>query len=281
MVLDTATGQLLPQHQQNLKQLLADLRRIGFNQVNIRFTPYGELDPRGFRNGAEAPWNDYHTWLYNRYWTAVHSTIDSVNAWVPTDDSLKVIYDLSAEMATYIHQTDGRQWNATYSFGHVAEHSRRLWRDYLARYGNRRTIGFTFGNGVLYHPADSSRQEVVAVVNHEVYDSVGQRPKAYAFDIYPNNPGGTGLVGCEYPCYDKFFEEIARQVRRDSIVPQVLVWEGLYNNKTFADAVREANKKLNLGIPYVMQWPTREQPWGGNFTEPFPKNYDNYLELSR
>lgn len=280
--LDTVTSQLLPQHQQNLKHLIADLRRIGYNQVHMRFAPFGELDPRGWRNGAEAPWNYYHTFLYEKYWTAVRTTVDSINAWVPDGDSVAVIYDLNAEMANYIIEGDGKPWNSAYSFGHTGEHMRRIWRDYLKAFGNTRTIGFTFGNRALNPGVTDWRRDVIAVVNRLVYDSVGQRPKGYAFDIYANAPGAfSGLTRCKAPCYKKFFEELARQARAEKDPPQILVWESTYNDKKFADAVRYANRKLKLGIPYVMQWASWANPWTAHFLVVPPVAYDRYLPLSR
>ncbi len=280
--LDTVRGGLLPQHYRNLKNLLHDMQAIGFNQVNFRFSPFGDLDPRGWRNGAPTQWDQYETWLYDQYWSALRGTIDSVNAWVPDGDPLHVVYDLHVEVATYIRQVDGKVWNAEYSFGHVGEHTRRLWRDYLARYGNTRTIGFTFGNRVVNPKAEGWQRDVIAVMNRDVYDVVGVRPKAYAFDIYPNYANDfTGLTRCKYPCYDRFFEEIARQAGSDANAPQILVWEGLYNDKKFAAAVRDANRRHGLRIPYIMQWSSREMEGGGHFTELFPRDYDVYLKLSR
>jgi len=58
--------ELRPQHKQNLKNLLNDLRETGFNEVIIRFSTFGDDDPRGWRDAAppEPKWNDYHTMLY-------------------------------------------------------------------------------------------------------------------------------------------------------------------------------------------------------------------------
>jgi hypothetical protein len=277
-----SSGKWRPQHLRNLKNLLADIRRTGFRQVNIRFGTFGALDPRGWAEGSPTSWDAYHESLFNIYWTALRSAIDSVNRWVPPGDSLVVLYDLNFEIATYILQLDGRQWNADHSFGHVAEHTRRIWRNYVARYGNTRTIGFTFGNRIVNSKAQGWRREVITVMDRLVYDSVGQRPSGYAFDIYQNAPGDfSGLGKCKYPCYDRFFEEVARQARIDSIPKQILIWEASYNDAKFADAVKKANQKLKLGIPYIMQWPAGEQPWGAQFTVNVPRDFDRYLRLSR
>ena len=175
------------------------------------------------------------------------------------------------EMAGYLYK-----WNAKYSFGHTAEHSRRLWKDYLTRYGNTRTIGFTQGNRALIPSGKGSDRDVIAVLNRLVYDPVGQRPPFYAFDVGRNAPGMfSGFTDCRYPCYHTFFREVARQLRKYAPQAQMLVWEAPYNDATFGDAVQWANRTLNLRIPYVIQWPSNND--GAHYTVTFPREFSAYL----
>jgi len=148
-VVDSTGGALRPQHAENLKAVLKDIKNIGFDHVTIRFAQQSYAHPRTWKQ-----WNETQFAENSRF---IFSTIDLVKS--STD--LPRTFDLGVELA------------GEFSTSHTREYVKRLWTYYLPRY----SLGETYGFSYAYRPGRIAEMT-------KVYDEVGTRPQIYAVDMY-------------------------------------------------------------------------------------------------
>jgi hypothetical protein len=151
-VVSATRGKLIPQHEQNLINLLNDIVNQGFNQIMFRFDVQGDSDPRGWGN----------VWFEDRYynnWNFVSSTKATVQKTLQ-GKPIKVLYDLDGELAGI-------------AIGQTETYFQRMWGDYVKNYGSHNCVGFSFA------VAPGRLTDAMAS-----FDKVGKRPDIYAFDIY-------------------------------------------------------------------------------------------------
>jgi hypothetical protein len=156
-------GKLLPQHQQNLINLLNDIVNQGFNQIMFRFDTQGDSDPRGWGS----------VWYEDRYlndWSFVSSTKATIQKTL-NGKAIKVLYDLDGELAGI-------------DSGQAKVYFQRMWGDYVKNYGSHNTIGFSFA----VSPPRSFSDAIA------LYDKVGKRPDIYGFDIYGDEFAGLAYL---------------------------------------------------------------------------------------
>lgn len=258
-VILTPGGRLDSLTRSNLASLVSDIKAAGFTQLIFRFGPGGRLDPRYWSEWSEERYaknRDFAFW--------VREFLDSL-----AGPELETLYDLGWEFATYLYRPECERepCGPLPEFGQTIAYCRRLWRDWLERFGreNARSYGFSFGNRISYRPG---RPDALVRMVREVYDAAGYRPYAYAFDIYP----GTQWVRD----YRDFFRQLRRQLddlgERDK---PIIIQEALYNDSLFAAAVRYARRELHLDIRYVMQWPASDP--SRHYTVRYPRDYSYYL----
>jgi hypothetical protein len=162
-VVSATMGKLIPQHEQNLINLLNDIVNQGFDQIMFRFDTQGDSDPRGWGN----------TWYEDRYlndWSFVSSTKATVQKTLE-GKSIKVLYDLDGELAGI-------------DSGQAKVYFQRMWGDYVKNYGSHNTIGFSFA----VSPPRSFSDAIA------LYDKVGKRPDIYGFDIYGDEFAGLAYL---------------------------------------------------------------------------------------
>ena len=164
-VVSATIGKLIPQHEQNLINLLNDIVNQGFNQIMFRFDTQGDSDPRG--------WTSWQEDLYLKNWSFVSSTKATVKKTLE-GKKIKVLYDLDGELAGL-------------TVGQTEEYFQRMWGDYVKTYGSHNTIGFSFA-------VSPSRDFANAIA---LYDKVGKRPDIYGFDIYGDEFGGLQFLQSE------------------------------------------------------------------------------------
>jgi hypothetical protein len=150
-VVNAKLGQLMPQQETNLNNLLDDITNTGFNEIDFRFASQGNSDPRGWTSWDEMEYLNDYTFIVNTI-TQVETRMKGRN--------LKVLYDLDMELGGL-------------DTGEAITYSKRLWKDYIAIFGTHRTYGYSF--------ATSPGRLTQAI---KIYDEVGRRPDLYAFDIY-------------------------------------------------------------------------------------------------
>ncbi len=150
-VVSATMGKLIPQHEQNLINLLNDILNQGFNQIMFRFDTQGDSDPRG--------WTSWQEDRYQKNWSFVSSTKATIQKTL-VGKSIKVLYDLDGELAGI-------------SIGQTEMYFQRMWGDYVKNYGSHNTVGFSFA------VAPGRLTDAMAS-----FDKVGKRPDIYAFDLY-------------------------------------------------------------------------------------------------
>jgi len=230
-IVDSGPGQLRPRHQANLEHLLRLLRCVGYEELVFRFASQGRVRP--------LEWEAWQEAVYRRNWSFVANTIDLIDAQVAAT-GLRVTYDLDVELGGIHHLGQGRRYAV------------RMWKDYLARYGNERSVGFSIpvAPGI-----------VTAAI--AAFDEAGARPPRYAVDLY----------GSEY----EMLGHVARELRaRGEAAKPVVVQEVFYNDPIAAAGVRRAREEFRLHIPYVLQWPLARGARQPHFSVHFPAEYDAY-----
>ncbi len=258
-VILTPEGRLDSLTRSNLASLVSDIKAVGFTQLIFRFGPGGRLDPRFWSEWSEERYAKNRDFAFY-----LRAFLDSL-----AGPDLEMLYDLGSEFATYLYRPECQRepCGPLPRFGQTIEYCRRLWRDWLERFGrdNARSYGFSFGNRLSYRPG---RSDALVRMVQEVYDVAGGRPFAYAFDIYP----GTQWVRD----YRDFFRQLRRQLEElgEGDKP-IVIQEALYNDSLFARAVRYARRELGLDIRYIMQWAASDP--GRHYTVSYPKDYSSYL----
>lgn len=154
-VIDSAGGVLKPQHANNLKELLAVVRPVGFNELIVRFAQQGDAWPQEWKEWSEA--------LYQENTAFIFSTRRLVLDAMEGSD-MKITFDLGAELGGIER-------------GKITQYTERLWRDYTDAFGANDSFGFSIAG----HPSRIRRWISVA-------DKVGIRPSSYALDLYSHIP---------------------------------------------------------------------------------------------
>ena len=150
-VVHNNNGALVPQHQANLKNVLADIACQGYNEVQLRFAGQGKADPGG--------WTAWDEGIYQANWNLVYSvTALALEALQDTG------VDLWIDIAVELGGLEGGQ-NPAYV--------KRIWQDFTFVYGTSFTYGASFA------AAPGRLTKAIAI-----YDETGARPPAYAFDMY-------------------------------------------------------------------------------------------------
>jgi hypothetical protein len=150
-VVSATMGKLIPQHEENLINLLNDIVNQGFNQIMFRFDTQGDSDPRG--------WTSWQEDRYDNNWSFVSSTKATIQKTLQ-GKPIKVLFDLDGELAGI-------------SVGQTETYFQRMWGDYVKTYGSHNSVGFSFA------VAPGRLSDAMAS-----FDKVGKRPDIYAFDIY-------------------------------------------------------------------------------------------------
>jgi hypothetical protein len=145
-VVDASAGALLPQHKQNLQNLIRDIENTGFTGMQFRFAAQSPCSP------GEG---------YQKCWNFLESTVRLV---VATATKLDVIFDLDNEAG-------GSKAD------HVVSYSDGFWRDFHAK--GLASIAKTYGFSVAAAPGRLTKMV-------QRFGSVGNRPSVYAITLYDN-----------------------------------------------------------------------------------------------
>lgn len=150
-VMDSQGGTLSEQHRQNLRDLLKDIRDIGYEAVIIGFFPIGPYN-------TPFEWTTWREEAYQENWGLIVDLRPIV-----VDAGIPYLFDLMNEGAPQPSQTQLRAYVG------------RLWRDYAEAFGTEDTVGFSI---IGDSPA---RYQTLA----SILDSTGYgRPTAYELHFY-------------------------------------------------------------------------------------------------
>ena len=149
-IVNSASGKLCNQHEDNLKELLKLICDTGFESISIRFAPQGVNNPMDWTEWQEEFYQENLSFLLS-----VKEIADEV-----VGDKSEVIYDLGLELGGM---------EAGLSLDYIT----RLWDDYTSRFSVDNTVGFSFA----VEPNRITRML-------EIYKKSGIYPPVYALDIY-------------------------------------------------------------------------------------------------
>ena len=120
--MESKGGDLTPQCRENLRRLLATVRRIGFSEIIIGFFPQGWNQP--------ARWTSFQLDIYEENWQLIAHLRPLIVA-----AHIRYRIDLANEASPNARQPI------------VLEYCQRLWNRYAAAYGTRDTVGFSIVPG--------------------------------------------------------------------------------------------------------------------------------------
>lgn len=155
-VLDSQSGAPLPQHAENIRGLLTQVRDSGyFNHIDFRFALQGDAIP--------SEWKDWNEAQYQQNWNYLVSVREIVED-VMRDSKMTLTYDLGAELAGH-------------AVGQSMPYLTRFWREWTDAFGAEDSCAFSYA---LNHG------QVTRMV--EMYREVGVWPVAHHLDVYVNLP---------------------------------------------------------------------------------------------
>ncbi len=165
-VVRSNSRRLTPQHEENFRAWIADVRAEGFEEVQLRFASQGSSDPMG--------WSGWDETLYQETWNFMVSTRATLESGL-SGSAVGRRYDLGVEYAGLVELGQNRSF------------TKRLWSDWVHTFGVSNTVGFSFA---------TSPGRVRKMI--EVYDETGARPSEWAFDTYDDIELRMGEVAKEF-----------------------------------------------------------------------------------
>jgi hypothetical protein len=151
-VVRSNSARLTPQHEENFKAWVADVRAEGFDEIQLRFASQGPSDPMG--------WSAWNEKLYQETWNFMVSTRATLESSL-AGTTVSRRYDLGGEYGGLVETGQNRAY------------TKRLWTDWVHTFGVANTVGFSFAT----YPGRLRKMI-------EVYDETGTRPNEWAFDTY-------------------------------------------------------------------------------------------------
>ena len=116
--MESKGGDLNPQCRENLRRLLATIRRIGFSEIIVGFFPQGSNNP--------ARWTAFQSDIYEENWHLIANLRPLI-----VSSHIRYHIDLWNEGSPAPRQPI------------VLEYCQKLWNQYAAAYGTRDTLGFS------------------------------------------------------------------------------------------------------------------------------------------
>jgi len=247
-VLKSNGGNLIPQHQENLRNLIADIKNTGFEEIIFRYGAQGQNAP------GLLPWTTWNETLYQENWNFIVNTRKIINeAWcgdATTCHGNGLKYDLGAEEGGITGQAEN--------------YTKRLWNNYVydAGFGKEDTIGFSFALG---------SGTTVSRINKmlDIYDSTpGGRPSIYPFDIY------------EADSENEFKIIHNTLLQRGVTTEPIIILETYYNDPTQREQFKRAIDSTGRKVLFLAQWPYSRNSKCPHFSMDYPEDYSNYLSSS-
>ncbi len=238
-VMNSALGELFPQHRANLIRVLQLARDAGFREILLR---YGQIDMSHPFN-----WKAWDEAMYSNGWSYISSIHDLAEQTLQ-GSGVRLMYDLGCEVAGV-------------ELGEARPFVRRLWHDWTTRYGTTRTVGISIATG----PYSETTDRVARAI--EDFDAgAGVRPPEYALDMY-GDEGATLAYAVD------------GLRRNGEGAKSIMITEAYYNDAVTGAVILSARDSLALNLRTLFQWPTArgfvERGW--LTTVNWPAEYGNYL----
>ncbi|MFB9068806.1 hypothetical protein [Pseudofulvimonas gallinarii] len=233
-LIDSTGGTLHPRIRDNLVAFLRDVYRAGFSELLFRYFPQGDNTP--------VWWTTFDESLFQENWQLIRSIEPILQA-----SGLSYRTDLGVEgmpRAWFVEALgqyyidDNRPDNPAWS-----EYARRIWRNYVAEFDYRRSVGFSF-------VSDSDPVRTRARVRHLRYiymlaDGSVRYPPLFAIDIY-----GGGTTD-ERTIFERHHHAMADLGRNEPWI----VAESYFNDAVAAAGLSSAMATTGRQVRYFLQWP--------------------------
>ncbi|WP_158891620.1 hypothetical protein [Amycolatopsis anabasis] len=221
-VMDSTGGNLSPRNRKNFADLLAVVKKLGFQEIEVGFHPIG----------AEA---DPHWWTEEQFeerYRESFSLIRNVRA-IVKNAGIPYRLDLLNEGMPLIDREKPSPQEIK-----VAKYARRLWADYTAAYGKSDTVGFSMTVWVA-----GRAREIPNVYG-------GNAPDVFDVHLY-----GDDWSGDEY----RQFVEAHNEMSANGYSQGWIIGESYYNDKTAAEGIARAIKDTGREVFYLTQWAQTRQ----------------------
>jgi hypothetical protein len=256
-ILDSSGGAPSPDIAQALSALIDTIVGLDFQVLYLRFFPFG-------KNSLPIS-NDKSLSVEPDLYRENLSFIESVLR-LTSGKKIEVITDLcnecSPSSAAFDDPKDRRQ-------ARLMVYTRRLWGDYVGRFGPDHTVGF------------SIIPDKFRIANlPAVYDAAGVRPRMLDIHIYPSNAEldllqcrlDTHGSGCEatktcptmpaseacHPIYTgSLLDDVARQLATIGFNMPWIIGETFYDDPKSAMYLRTGINLTHHEIRFIVQWPLR------------------------
>jgi hypothetical protein len=157
------SGNLFWQHEQNIINIMEEIKKLGFNEVQIRLAPMGPAQPLG--------WEKWNELFFQENWNLLVNIRKTVEK-VLVDSNIKRWYDLHSEGGG---QTRGKN----------PEYNRKIWDKYVSTFGSDDSYG------VSVVPC---KGRLSGMIDNLRAGKAGFNPSQYAIDIYGNPQSALEIV---------------------------------------------------------------------------------------
>lgn len=271
---------LTDQQQQNLIDLMWDIRNAGFTQLNVRFHPEDYANDDNWPEIGEETPDKVHTFINDRYLhnrNYIFSIIDIIQA---NRGNLNVVYDLGSEHANIRMlnhaKTEIVRERQDRSLVHRT-YCRLLWGAYLNRIGPFHSMAFSILGGVDSRlGASAGAIALIDLLNENHLEF----PAYFGLDSY-----GDPTPSDVYDSLVTWFDYTKKNAPGEQLKPFILQ-ETLYNDGAVASQIERVlfNRK-NFNFHSIFQWPqirghSGQQDSGPYiFPDVYPHAYSAYHTL--
>ncbi len=215
-------GKLTVEQENNLIYLLNEISRTGYNEVVIRFNAQWLSQPD--------KWTEWKEETYQKNLSFIFRTIDIINQTLANSNT-KILYDLGGELGG-LNQ------------GSSSRYVKTLWTDYITKYGNNNSYGFS----VIY---DDAHENLLHTYIEEIKNINKPLPSEYAIDLY---------------CRDITPISAVRKIKnildsQNEGHKNIIIQETYYNDTDNFNKIIKGSVDSNLKIRTIYQWPlTKDSP---------------------
>jgi hypothetical protein len=235
-VVNSFGGVLSTQHQQNLQAILRLVKKIGFNQVTLRFAQQGGADPSSATTGY---WNGWNESQYQENLNFIINTRSLMENEL-SGSSIKRLYDLGVELGGV-------------TASQASTYTLRLWGDYFNRFGKADSYGFSVA---------AARGRMTQLI--QTFNAVGVRPDLYAVDTYGEGQGDEVDSVLAYT-----YDELNKMGER---LKPLIIQETYANSPSVAQRIISVLNTYPLIIQNIQQWPVYSWDLKTNLTPPSQYN---------
>ncbi len=237
----SGSGRLQEPYRSNLIRYLSDVRRAGFAQLTLSFSPE-------YRNLPLDPAYDPGT--FDENWAFIRDVVPLVKRYGPASTHI----DLSNE-------EPAGKWDSSAAVTRTETYVTKLWSDYVSRFGS---AGATFSviGGDGPDDATARLQNLVDALR------ASGKPLPGWFDVHPPYTyDGTLAV----------LRAVDQRLTADHLSQPIVVGEEAYDYAPVAQAIAAFTSQSSRPVPEVLEWPLAADRPCDNISVSAPYRVDAYL----